>query len=141
MKTCVLCENSTLSPKHKLCTKCYREHGAFIHSDWFEELVVLQRRQDIIDSKESYFLAPTSQSFVTGSADIPIVSSSKNIGRPPTDWRLVNEVLRLYDESVDLEKQGVGKRLSLRGIEKKMNHRIKYLTVRKILMIYRNKLR
>lgn len=96
----------------------------------------MQKRQDRIDTKESYPLETGSVNMY-GKADIPIVSSKRSVGRPATDWKLINEVLQRYDESLDNEKAGTGKRLSLRKLEKAMGGRVKFLTVRRILLLYR----
>ncbi len=96
----------------------------------------MQRRQDRIDIKESHAL-DTGAVNMYGKVEAPIVSSLKSVGRPATNWLLVNEVLAKYDESVDNEKEGKGKRLSLRKLEKAMNRRVKFLTIRRILMTYR----
>ncbi len=107
-----------------------------MNETWFIELVKLQQRQDSIDRQENSFLTDTTGTNIYGTITAPEVSSKKAIGRPPTHWSLINEVLRLYDCSLEEELNG-GKRLSLRAIQAKMNRRVKYLTVRRILKTYR----
>lgn len=135
MKTCVLCPEK-VKPKYKLCAACYKKYKDYIHEEWFIELVALQGKQDSIDRKEGYITYNIGAN-IYGTIDNAQTPSHKNVGRPSTDWRLVNEILELYDQSVEDELNGVGKRLSLRGMQKKVNNRVKYLTVRRILMTYR----
>jgi len=135
MKTCVLCSNTHLKPHHKLCSACYREYKDQMNEPWFIELEKMQKRQDQIDGQELFPL-------LTGLASATAIESTtvparKNVGRPQTRWILVNEVLSIYDESVANEQQNVGRRLSLRQISKRMGNRVKYLTVRRILQMYR----
>jgi hypothetical protein len=96
----------------------------------------MQKRQDRIDTKEAYALESGSVNMY-GKAEPTIVSSKKSVGRPPTSWMLINEVLTRYDESLDNERAGKGKRLSLRKLERAMDGRVKFLTIRRILMMYR----
>lgn len=135
MKTCVLCPN-TIKPQYRLCYSCYKEYGGVINEPWFKEIEAMQKRQDRIDTRESYALE-TGAVNMYGKVEPAIVSSKKNVGRPPTNWLLINEVLQRYDESLDNEKAGKGRRLSLRKLEKAMNGRVKFLTIRRILMTYR----
>lgn len=135
MKTCVLCP-ATIKPQYRLCYSCYRAHGHQIGEPWFKELETMQKRQDRIDARESYALETGSVNMY-GKAESPIVSSKKSVGRPPTNWMLINEVLSHYDASLDKERAGKGKRLSLRKLEKLMESRVKFLTIRRILLLYR----
>jgi hypothetical protein len=96
----------------------------------------MQKNQDKIDLRESYALESGSVNMY-GKPEQQIVSSKKSVGRPATSWLLINEVLRRYDESIDNERNGAGKRLSLRKLEKAMSHRVKFLTIRRILLTYR----
>jgi len=136
MKTCVLCSNTQLKPQHKLCSRCYQEYKDQMHEPWFIELERMQRKQDEIDRQESFTLL-TGITKAEGKIESTTVPVKKGVGRPPTRWILVNEVLSIYDESVSREEQGFGRRLSLRQISKRMNNRVKYLTVRRILKAYR----
>lgn len=135
MKTCTLCD-TRIKPQYRLCYSCFKQYGNQIDEPWFKELELMQKRQDRIDGKESYALE-TGAVNMYGKAEAPIVSSKKNVGRPPTNWILVNEVLTRYDESLERERAGNGKRLSLRKLEKAMDGRVKFLTVRRILLMYR----
>lgn len=98
---------------------------------------MMQKHQDLIDVRESYALESGSVNMY-GKAEQGIVSSKKSVGRPATSWVLVNEVLRRYDESLENEKLGKGKRLSLRKLSKEMDGRVKFLTIRRILILYRS---
>ena len=131
MKTCVLCDNY-IKPQYRLCYSCYKLYSGDINEPWFKELEQMQKQQDRIDRKESFALETGSVNMY-GQAEAVIVSSKKSVGRPPTNWILINEVLQRYDESIDN-----GKRLSLRKLEKAMNHRVKFLTIRRILLMYRS---
>ncbi len=135
MKTCVLCPNH-IKPQYRLCYSCYKQYGQQIQEPWFKEIEAMQKRQDRIDAREAYALETGSVNMY-GRAEPVIVSSKKGVGRPPTSWILINEVLRRYDESLDNERAGKGKRLSLRKLEKAMDGRVKFLTVRRILLMYR----
>jgi len=103
---------------------------------WFKEIEAMQLRQDTIDRRESFALESGSVNMY-GKAEQAIVSSKKSVGRPATNWILVNKVLEHYDESLEKELAGLGKRLSLRKLEKIMEGKVKFLTVRRILMTYR----
>lgn len=126
-----------IQPRHKLCTTCYKKYKSFIYEDWFLEIAKLQRQQDEIDRRENNLLLDITGATIFGAKESQ-TALQKSVGRPSTPWILVNEVLRLYDDSIENELTGKGKRLSLRGIQKKMNFRVKYLTVRRILLTYRS---
>lgn len=103
-----------------------------MHTEWFQELESLQRRQDEIDRQEYQLLDYTNSSTIVGTiADKPVVGK-KSVGRPATDWRLEQKVLDLFDESIEQ-----GNRLSLRTIAGILNNKVKYLTVRRILLDHR----
>lgn len=109
-----------------------------MNENWFIEIASLQKRQDDIDRRETEAVTHYStDTSLSGQATAPIVTARKNVGRPPTKWNLINEVLRIYDISVEAEINKTGKRLSLRAIQKILNRRVKYLTIRKILKTYR----
>lgn len=131
----MLCPN-TIKPQYRLCYSCYKQYGDQIGEPWFKEIEAMQKRQDTIDGRESFALESGSVNMY-GKAEQAIVSSKKSVGRPATSWMLINEVLQHYDTSLEREEAGLGKRLSLRKLEKVMNGRVKFLTVRRILMMYR----
>lgn len=133
MKTCVLCPDK-IAPRYTLCKSCYARHGIYIETAWFKELRRLQARQDTIDARESYFIPASIRTTMQGAIEATTVSSKKPIGRPATDHKLVEEVLRLFDES-----RARGEKISLRKIEALLNNRVKFLTVRNILLTYRKK--
>lgn len=136
LKTCVLCPEQIRS-HHRLCSSCYKQYSSQITEQWFLELEKMQVKQDRINDKESFTL-------FTGLADsygkpyYQAVSVGNVVGRPPTGWILANEVLEHYDRSIDRERLGKGKRLSLRKLESVMNHRVKFLVIRRILLTYRS---
>jgi len=134
MKTCTLCANK-IKPKQKLCYECYKDYKGYIDESWFKELVQLQQRQDDIDRKEYSLNGDSEVNIYGASSNNP--GFKKGVGRPTTDRKLVNEVLKLYDLSLENESNGTGKRYSLRRLQKEMNNRVKYLTIRRILKTYR----
>jgi hypothetical protein len=129
MKTCTLCSNR-IRPKQKLCYDCFKQFKDYINEPWFKELVQIQQHQDNIDRRE-YSLSGDSEVNIYGNSS-DNTTFKKSVGRPTTDRKLVNEVLRIYDLSLEN-----GKRYSLRRIQKEMNGRVKYLTIRRILQTYR----
>lgn len=103
---------------------------------WFIELAKAQLKQDGIDKREGYFIPFNSSTDIYGEPTVKIVVGKKDIGRPPINWNIRNKVLELYDNSVELETQKMGKRLSLRAIAKLLNNEIGYVSVRNILIDY-----
>lgn len=136
MRTCVLCDN-TIRPQYRLCYTCYKEYAQQMNEPWFKELELMQKKQDRIDIRESSILSAGNVDMY-GQAEHAVVTAIRSVGRPATSWILVNEVLRLYDESIEQERAGTGKRYSLRKLEKAMNSRVKFLTIRRILLSYRS---
>lgn len=131
-KVCALCPE-IVSKRHTLCYNCFKQYKHYKNEDWFKELAKAEIKQDEIDmiectSVNSMFTLPT---------DNEGGLVKKNIGRPSTDWRTVNKVLQVYDESLTRERLGIGKRKSLRVIEKEVGN-VNFLTVRKILKRYRS---
>jgi hypothetical protein len=74
-----------------------------------------------------------------GEQAAPELLLKRDVGRPSTDWRLVEKVLAIYDQSVEdvLEKR-TPRTKSLRSIAKEMNHVLGYVTIRNILKEYRS---
>lgn len=134
MRTCVLCQNKT-APEYRLCQSCYKQYHTFVNEQWFKELDKLQRKQDKIDINEGFILLDNSSTDIAGK-NTPLLIK-KAVGRPATQWQLVKQVLYLFDCSIEAEKIGDGKRLSLRSISRKLDNKVKYLTVRRILLMYR----
>lgn len=126
-----------IKPHYRLCYTCYKQYSSQIHEPWFKELESMQKKQDQIDTTESYALGEGSVDMY-GKSESAIVVAKRNVGRPGTNWILVNEVLQRYDESIEIEKAGNGKRLSLRKLEKAMDYRVHFLTIRRILIMYRS---
>lgn len=136
MRTCVLCPNKT-APEYRLCQKCYREYNTLVDEQWFKELDKLQRKQDKIDINEAFALFDSVNHEADISGKNTPLAIKKAVGRPPTQWQLVNQVLYLFDCSIENERVGISKRLSLRNISKQLDNKVKYLTVRRILLMYR----
>jgi len=106
-----------------------------MHESWFLALVELQKVQDKIDDREQYTIdsrTNTNLYGVTATNTVPI--SKRSVGRPRTNWKLVEEILRLYDESLEN-----GQRLSVRTLEKMIDRRVKFLTIWNILKKYRKR--
>ena len=134
MKTCLLCP-ATVPARHRLCYPCFRQYRDQMHESWFLALVELQKVQDRIDDREQYTIdsrTNTNLYGVTATNTVPI--SKRSVGRPRTNWKLVEEILRLYDESLEN-----GQRLSVRTLEKMIDRRVKFLTIWNILKKYRKR--
>jgi hypothetical protein len=131
LKTCLLCPN-TIPAKHKLCYPCYRQYKDCMREAWFLALVELDKVQYKIDNKEQYHIDFRTNTDLYGVPIRTAVKSKRSVGRPRTDWKLIEEVLQLYDTSIEN-----GQRLSVRALEKAMNRRIKFLTIWKIIKRYR----
>jgi hypothetical protein len=99
---------------------------------WFLALVELDKVQYKIDNKEQYHIDSRTNTDLYGVPIRTAVKSKRSVGRPRTDWKLIEEVLQLYDTSIEN-----GQRLSVRALEKAMNRRIKFLTIWKIIKRYR----
>ncbi len=122
-KTCVLCENKTRNG-YELCRNCYELYKGYKDEVWFKELRKLQHIQNTIDNKEVFSYVYSNMS----SKD-----NIKNRGRPQTDWRIVEDILKIFDNALETEK------ISLRAIVRKLNNKVGYITVRSILIRYRAK--
>lgn len=105
--------------------------------DWFLALVEMQKVQDKIDAREQYDLDSRSNVDLYGVLIDKPVKSKRKVGRPGTHIKVIEEVLRLFDTSVEDELYNGGKRLSLRAIEKQLDRRVGFLTIWKILKSYR----
>lgn len=137
--TCVLCD-IPVRAMHRFCSKHFVEYGERIHEPWLKYLLETQRTQRFIDKHECYTLSPISMTDIRGIAEKHEYVSKKDVGRPSTHWRLVNQVLEIYDASVEETIAGKTTRIkSLRAIARELNNRIGYCTVRNILKEYRNK--
>lgn len=93
-----------------------------------KELIRIQRRQDAITSKEQYSLVPYK------SLDTRMVPDNRQYTMPA---ELAEKILQLYDDSIDKEACGVGKRISLRKIQELIGNAVSYITIRSLLMAYR----
>jgi hypothetical protein len=111
-----------------------------VDEPWFIALTQEQSRQDTIDRHESYCLPYNSTTNIYGVYEAPELLSKRDVGRPSTDWRIVDKVLQIYDASVEDVKEGrIARPKSLRAIARELNNRIGYVTVRNILKEYRKK--
>lgn len=107
--------------------------------EWFIALAEEQSRQDIIDKHERFSLPYGSTTNVYGVYEAPELLSKREIGRPSTDWRIVDKVLQIYDTSVQDMLEGKTTRVkSLRSIAKEVGN-IGFCTVRNILIEYGRK--
>jgi hypothetical protein len=107
---------------------------------WFKALAEEQSKQDTIDRHESYRLPYYSATNMYGVYEAPELLSKRDVGRPSTDWRIVDKVLQIYDSSVEDVNEGKAVRpKSLRAIAKELDNKIGYVTVRNILKEYRKK--
>jgi len=107
---------------------------------WFIALAQEQAKQDVIDRHESYRLPYYSATNIYGIHEAPELLSKRDVGRPSTDWRIVDKVLQIYDSSVEDVNEGKAARpKSLRTIARELDNKIGYVTVRNILKEYRNK--
>lgn len=138
-KTCVLCD-TRIKSSHRLCSQHFAEYRDQMDEPWFKALAQEQSRQDTIDKHESYCLPYNSTTDIYGVYKAPELLSKRDVGRPSTDWRIVDKVLRIYDESVEDVKEGKAIRpKSLRTIARELDNKIGYVTVRNILKEYRKK--
>jgi len=132
-KTCILCPAKipVRDYQKKLCFPCYKEYSHYMNEPWFLELEVMQKRQDAIDLRELELIEIAHDTNITGKHEHHVRSPTRS-GRLVTDWRLEQKVLDLFDESLEN-----GKRISLRAISKALDYKVKYVTVRRILLDYR----
>lgn len=140
-RTCVLCTEKIPSTR-KLCTHCFAQYKDQMHEQWFEALAREQAKQDIIDRRERYNIPYGSTTDIYGIQAKPELLAKRNIGRPPTDWRIIQRILELYDQSLeDIVYKKRTRPLSLRAIAAEIDGKVSYLTVRTILRSYRNMLK
>lgn len=136
-RTCVLCDKK-IRASYRLCTAHYAQYGDMMSQEWFKELAKAQAKQDEIDRLEAYEVPYHSSTTSTGEASKLELLSRKNVGRPATDWRIVDKVLQIYDTSVDQVELGLSPRIkSLRLIAHEVGNSIDHCTVRNILKVYR----
>lgn len=129
-----------IKSSHRLCSQHFNEYRDRMTEEWFIALTKEQSIQDAIDRHESYSLPYTSATDIYGVQDTPELLSKKDVGRPSTDWRIVDKVLQIYDSSVQDVLEGKAVRTkSLRVIARELHNTIGYVTVRNILKEYRKK--
>jgi hypothetical protein len=105
---------------------------------WFIALAQEQQKQDQIDRYESYGLPYHSATDIYGKYTAPELLSKRDVGRPSTDWRIIEKVLCLYDKSIDdVQLKRAIRPASLRAIAKELGNKIGYVTIRNILLEYR----
>jgi hypothetical protein len=99
---------------------------------WFTSLLRMDNVQQAIDQKECYSLYTDH----TGN----LIEIQKRNGRPPISWKIVNDILALYDQDRDLVVRGMkNKNLSYRSLAKLLDDPVSYQTVRAIVKKYRSK--
>lgn len=136
-KTCVLCDIKIKS-SHRLCTAHFVEYKDQMDQPWFIALAEEQAKQDAIDKREGYCLPYHSATNMYGVYEAPQLLAKRDVGRPSTDWRIVDKVLQIYDASVEDVREGKALRpKSLRAIAKELGNKIGYVSVRNILKEYR----
>ena len=141
IRTCVLCDEKIRS-QHKLCRVHFRDYGDQINEPWFIEIAQQQKKQDDIDRRERFQLPFYSETDLHGEYKAPELLSKRDVGRPSTDWRIVDKVLKIYDESLEQVEIGNALRVkSLRQIAREvkslMGIHMGYVTIRNILLEYR----
>lgn len=135
MKLCLLCHRR-IRPTHTLCVLHFKEYRTSMHEPWFKALLEEQRIQDSIDKIERDTLPQdnTRSSYTV----TPIHTIGKQGSGRSTDWRIVDRILRLYDDSQAMVQQHKRtKPLSLRALEKAIDGVVDHCTIRKILQTYR----
>lgn len=136
-KTCVLCDQK-IRASYKLCTQHFIQYKDQMHEPWFIALAEAQQKQDQIDKYESYGLPYHSATDIYGKYTAPELLSKRDVGRPSTDWRIIEKVLCLYDQSIDdVRLKHAIRPASLRAIAKALDNKIGYVTIRNILLEYR----
>lgn len=141
LKTCVLCDEKIKS-QHKLCKKHFTEYGDQVNEKWFIEIALQQKKQDDIDRRERFQLPFYSETNLHGEYKAPELLSKRDVGRPNTDWRIVDKILKIYDVSLENVELGLVTRVkSLRQIAREVKEtigvQIGYVTCRNILLEYR----
>jgi len=128
-RTCVLCP-AKIRPTYRLCLPCYRQYGQYMNEQWFKDLEQKQAEQDAIDTREGFTIPYSAQTDIEGNnvATDTGIAGGKPVGRPETKAVVVDQVLAIYDESVEN-----GKPLSLRKIAGKLGNKVSYNTIRNIL--------
>jgi len=141
VRTCVLCDEKIKS-QHKLCKRHFIDYGDQINTPWFIELASQQKKQDDIDRRERFQLPFYSETNLQGEYNAPELLSKRDVGRPSTDWRIVDKVLKIYDASLEQVELGTAIRVKplrqiAREIQTTMGVHIGYVTIRNILLEYR----
>ena len=135
--TCVLCD-TPVRPMHRFCSKHFMEYGENTNEEWLLFLLDQQRQQRNIDRHECYSLERDTIVGIEGLIEKKEFIAKKDVGRPSTHWKVVNQVLDIYDASVEACHAGIiPRRKSLRAIARELDNKIGYCTVRNILKTYR----
>jgi hypothetical protein len=138
-KTCLLCDLHIKS-SYRLCKQHFIEYHQYMNEPWFKALIEEDQKQEQINRYEGYRLPYNSPVDIHGAQDMPELLLKRAIGRPSTDWMIVNRVLEIYDQSVENVKLGIERQvISLRAIARRLDNVIGYVTVRNILREYRGK--
>lgn len=150
-KTCVLCATKINAGRHKLCASCYKHYHQYINESWFNELARLQQKQDDIDMQELFEIPYYSATNLYGTSELNIKTPRKDIGRPSTDYRVINYVLDLFDSAIEsgnklpslrkmtkIVNDYVDNAPAIKDLRTKKNAKLGYVTIRNILLKYRN---
>lgn len=132
---CILCGKS-IHVTYKLCKHCYKQYHMYMHEPWFLELARLEKIQNKINDMEPYSISDA----VLTEIDQPDAQVVKNpVGRPAIDWRIVESILKIYDEDIDHITRNNLKRkpISYRSIARLLGNKVSYLTIREYIRKYR----
>ena len=128
IKTCAVCTEPLRVPYFTLCHACYEEYKDHLKETWMKELIRIQRKQDSITAKERFSLFPYN------ALSTKMVPDTRQYTMPT---EVAERILKIYDDSIEKEACGIGKRMSLRKIQKEINNAVSYITIRSLLMNYR----
>lgn len=134
--TCILCPTK-IKPSHVLCKPCYKLYSDQMNEDWFKEIMNIQRRQDYIDKRENKGLPYYTQTDMYGVIQTKGLDHKKNVGKPKTQWNIIERVLDIFDTSIE-NNIPVSLR-SIANVVKDAGYTIHYTTVRNILLEFRKK--
>lgn len=126
MKTCLLCDEP-IYMYIGLCNSCESQFGSYKESDWFKELIQLQRR----------FINTGSKDAATLNDDLRYQKAepSRSVGRPKVSWKTINRLLYYFDQIIALHELGLIEKTSLRSLSRLVH--TNFSTIRRALIRYR----